>query len=133
LELRVEKLALPCNSVGDIVNCEHLIAIDIEQALHARQDATQTKAWLTKYLLQQTTRQAAVMRFQGGEERTDALVVWRTPTGHAPLCCKDRGAQETFYPVSAQLLCAKPLRFCKQIPLLGCGLPGTSCRTRWHS
>ena len=51
------------NSAGDIVNCEHLIAIYIEQALHARQDATQTKCWLTKHLLQQTTRQAAVMRF----------------------------------------------------------------------
>jgi hypothetical protein len=63
LELYVEKLAMQCNGAGDIVNYEHLVAIDIEQALHACQDATQTKGWLTKYLLQQTTRQAAVMCF----------------------------------------------------------------------
>ena len=43
---------MKCNRAGDIVNCEHLIAIDIEQALHARQDAVQTKCWLTKHLLQ---------------------------------------------------------------------------------
>jgi hypothetical protein len=63
LELRVEKLAMQCNGAGDIVNYEHLVAIDIKQALHTCQDATQTKCWLIKHLFQQTTRQAAVMRF----------------------------------------------------------------------
>jgi len=54
---------MQCHGVGDIVNCEHLIAIDIEQALRTRQDATQTKCRLTKHLFEQTTRQAAVMHF----------------------------------------------------------------------
>ena len=54
---------MQCNGAGDIVNCEHLIAIDIKQALHARRDTTQTNGWLTKHLLQKTTRQAAVMHF----------------------------------------------------------------------
>jgi hypothetical protein len=63
LGLYVEKLAMQCNGAGDIVNCEHLIAIDIKQALHARRDTTQTNGWLTKHLLQKTTRQAAVMHF----------------------------------------------------------------------
>jgi hypothetical protein len=45
--------------------------------------------------------QAVLMRFQGGEEYTDALVVWRTPTGCTPLCCKNRGAQEMLNPVYA--------------------------------
>ena len=81
------------NGTGDIVNGEHLIAIDIEQALRTRQDAMQTKCWLTQHLLQQTMRQAAMRRFECGEKRTDAVVVWRTPTGHAPLGCKDRGGQ----------------------------------------